>query len=332
MRRSSPAQSRRAPLSGALAATLALVTLAPARGALAYCRTATCAPNTATAVTGALCNPAQPSDCPGGIALAWPTSCVTFSFQKDASKQVSLSAAEGIFRKAFAAWTHAACPGGGSPRIEVTEFDPVECTKHEYNQKACNANAIIFRDSGWPYEGASNMLALTTVTYNLDNGQIYDADMELNTAGAIFTTGDSKVNIDLLSVVTHETGHFLGLAHSVDTTSTMFPAYQQGDISLRNLAPDDIAGICAIYPPGDPIAEDCDATPRHGFSTACAADQAAGATCIEGKAVWCSCGELPSGGCCAVAPGLPAGEGTAAAAVAALGAVLLGMRRRRRPG
>src|SRR5262245_390693 len=135
----------------AAAGVLALAELATARSALAYCRTATCAPNTSMAITGAICNPPQPSDCPGGIPLAWPNPCVSFSLQKDASDQISLSDAAAIFHKAFATWTHAACPGGGSPRIEVTEFEPVKCDKHEYNQKACNANAIIFRDSSWPY-------------------------------------------------------------------------------------------------------------------------------------------------------------------------------------
>src|SRR5262249_55053321 len=159
-----------------------------------------------------------------------------------ASAQISLSAVEAIFQKAFATWTSAACMGGGTPRVEVTEFDPVACTQQEYNQKACNSNAIIFRDSAWPYEGSSNMLALTTATYNPDNGQIYDADMELNSHDATFTTGDSKVQVDLLSVVTHETGHFLGLAHSADPTATMFPAYMPGTISLHDLSPDDIAG------------------------------------------------------------------------------------------
>src|SRR5689334_23648589 len=55
--------------------------------------------------------------------------------------------------------------------------DALPISKHEYNQNRGNTNLIVFRDDGWPYEGSSNTLALTTVTYNLDTGEIYDADM-----------------------------------------------------------------------------------------------------------------------------------------------------------
>lgn len=77
--------------------------------------------------------------------------------------------------------------------------------------------------------------------------------------------------------MTHETGHFLGLAHSHQPDATMYPVYQQGTTMIRNLSDDDIAGICAVYPPGD-IPSDCDPTPHHGFSALCAAAGAAGAT------------------------------------------------------
>jgi hypothetical protein len=76
------------------------------------------------------------------------------------------------------------------------------------------------------------------------------------------------IDIDLPSVVQHESGHFLGLAHTPVTTATMYAYLSSGETSKRILDPDDVAAICATYPPGD-ANPNCDPEPRHGFSTEC---------------------------------------------------------------
>jgi hypothetical protein len=163
------------------------------------------------------------------------------------------------------------------------------CAAHEYNQMLGNTNAIIFRDDVWPYMGADSTLALTTVTYNLDTGDIYDADIEVNSSSdtIVFTTGDTDVQFDLRSIATHEAGHFLGLSHSEEADATMNRAYEAGQTDLRDLEPDDVAAICATYPPGEILPADCDATPRHGFSSECSVNQE----------------PMEESGCCSVAPG-----------------------------
>lgn len=245
--------------------TFAALALVPSL-ASAYCRTSSCEGG----VTGARCVPAAAGDC--GNALAWPSPCVTYSVQQDGSAQVALADAQQVFDKAFAAWMTADCGGGTVPRIRVRATEPVACAEHEYNQEAANANILVFRDELWPHPSKST-LALTTVTYNLDNGQIYDADMELNSATVAFSLSDTSVTYDLLSVATHEVGHFLGISHSTLPEATMRPDYIPGSLGLRDLDADDAAAICATYPPGAPIPSDCDDTPRHGFSGLCAADQ-----------------------------------------------------------
>lgn len=189
--------------------------------------------------------------------------------QKDASAQVSLAVATDIFEQAFQAWANVDCGGGKHPRIKAVNLGTVVCDAHEYNKQAGNANIILFQDEAWPHVGANTTLALTTVTYNVDTGEIYDADMELNSANVSFTVDDKIVKYDLASIAAHETGHFLGLSHSPETAATMYLDYAPGSSELRTLEADDIAAICAAYPPGDPIPSSCDATPRRGFESEC---------------------------------------------------------------
>ncbi len=310
-----------------LALGLGLASLLPAGVAQAYCRTSSCM--TGGPHSAAVCTPATSDDC--GVALAWPQSCVEFSVQEGASTHFTLAQTEQVVTTAFSSWMNAACPGGGAPNILAVEGPSVACDLIQYNQTDGNANAIIYRDTAWPYptgDGGVDTLALTTVTYELDTGAIYDADMEINTADNDFTLGDTNVDFDLLSIVTHETGHFLGMAHTHDPNATMWPSYDEGTIALRDLSADDIAGICSIYPPGGSICS-CDPTPRHGFSALCAAQQSGdGASLSHVCQVTNTTTEVKSG--CAVAPGTDSPSNRSGAVLAALGAVLLAARRRRR--
>ena len=80
-----------------------------------------------------------------------------------------------------------------------------------------NQNLVVFHDTAWPYNACGETLALTTVTYHLDTGELWDVDIEVNTScGHKITTTEPVPpdGWDLQSIFQHETGHFLGLAHS----------------------------------------------------------------------------------------------------------------------
>jgi hypothetical protein len=218
-----------------------------------------------------------------GNVLWWRNACVGYSLQASASKQVTLAQAEQAIATAFAKWTGTACESHGATgsrvSIDVRDEGPVECGQVQYNQAQANQHVILFHDDEWPYHDSSNTLALTTVTFDPDTGELYDADMEIN-ATVPLTVSDPVPSdgYDFESIVTHETGHFLGLAHSGDARATMFAHYNPGATAMRNLTSDDVSGICAAYPPdgtrttsiGSPLPEDaCDPTPRHGFSAQC---------------------------------------------------------------
>jgi MYXO-CTERM domain-containing protein len=298
---------RRPALAAALA--FAALSLAPA-AASAYCRTANC-PTQKTAWQ--VCTPTEADDC--GTKVWWANRCIGFNLQKDASSQVTLSQAENVFTTAFQTWMNADCGGGKHPSVTVTYEGPVDCHTQEYNKDKGNANIIMFDDNAWPYAGTNAILALTTVTYNLDTSEIYDADLEVNSHGIKdLTLGDSGVKYDMLSIAQHETGHFLGLAHSHTAAATMYPEYKEGSVALRTLDPDDVAAICDTYPPDKPASMDCNDEPRHGFSSVCAAEQ-----------------PDPKKGGCTVSGAAGEGGPAPAGLAGALGlAALASLRRRRR--
>jgi hypothetical protein len=122
-------------------------------------------------------------------------------------------------------------------------------------------------------------VALTSVLYDPTTGRIIDADIEVNgwdgVAGQIVAQGASLPKhgwyftcypgtqpaatcstygqgscafMDLQNTVTHEVGHFVGLGHSPVAGSTMERSTQPREVSKRDLAADDQAGVCAIYP------------------------------------------------------------------------------------
>jgi MYXO-CTERM domain-containing protein len=275
-------------------------TMAWAGVASAYCRTAVCGEE-----VGKVCDPPQPGDC--GTPIFWPTTCVGFSVQRDGSSQIEADELADLVEQAFATWSSADC-GGGTPSITATNLGPVSCAEQEFDAESKNANLIVFRDEDWPY--GPGALALTTVTYALDTGEIRDADVELNSADAAFTTGDTGVNVDLPSILTHEVGHFLGLAHTPVAEATMQTDYPPKSTILRSLEPDDVSGVCAVYPPDREAP--CEPEPVNGLGDEC--DDAP---------------EGDEGGCDCRVDGHPANGAMGAGAVA-LALLLAGRSRRKR--
>jgi hypothetical protein len=227
-----------------------------ANAAHAFCRTTTCDPTREPCATDA-------HGCVvDGLPLAWADPCL--AVWTPSAEQPLPDVDNGTFvaltQAAFDAWRDASCMPGG-PRIDVSVEGPLACLEpgSEADGDDRVSSVSVVRDH-WPHPAALGTIALTTVSFIPSTGEIVDADIELNAAEQTFTTSERAIATDLLSALTHEAGHVLGLAHSDDPRATMFPE-TGSTIRLRTLEPDDQAAICAVYPSARDAAPLCSADP-----------------------------------------------------------------------
>lgn len=246
---------------------------------------------------------------PGCPTLRWPNACVGYDVHELGGSGLSADTVELVTDLAFDQWREVMC-GEQRAGVVMQNLGQVACGAVEYNKDAGNANIVLFNEE-WPHSEASHTYALTTTTFDPETGDLLNADIELNSRDHAFTVNDEAVQADLLSVLTHEIGHFMGIAHSNDPDATMFAFYEQGSTELRTLHPDDAAALCALYPPRNDLDGSCNPLPKHGFSPECRANQGEGS--------------------CAAAPGAPSSnEGASGLLVAGALALTARSARRRR--
>jgi MYXO-CTERM domain-containing protein len=268
-------------LQWALSGAVLVVTASVTSTASAYCRTTTCD----SQIENCAIDPV--TRCPlTGNVLYWPDACVTFGVHQAGSplRRISYDTAQRVARNAFQSWLSVDCGAGQMPSIGAVYLGSVECDQVQYNYPDVgeqfapgpNANIIVFRDSFWPYRESIQderiTLALTTITYLKETGEIVDADIEINSANVVLSTSETNVTNDLQAILTHEFGHFLGFAHSNVPNSVMHRTYNvtTNDGTLRRLSQDDRLAVCDAYRPGEIEVADCrGAGPRFGFSREC---------------------------------------------------------------
>jgi hypothetical protein len=219
-----------------VAASFALALLG-ASHADAFCRTSSeNAPSDHDAVTrGCWTN---------GLALYQPSRTLRYRLTQESPILPNAVLSEKL-EHAFGAWTAAnpIC----SPGIRAQEVTPpTGPLVVGYTVQRENENLVGVR-ADWPLAGTE--LGLATVTYNMTTGAIYDVDLEINgTADWSFAETPAEDKVDLQSVLNHEAGHMLGLAHSDVAASAMNGSYLPGSIEPRTLTTDDHTAICTVYP------------------------------------------------------------------------------------
>lgn len=187
-----------------------------------------------------------------GIPLAWGTPEIEYALNRD----TFLGPDEGAFRAALARsfdhWATVSCNG------QPIGFDFAELPQRTDLTVGPvmgepNLNVISELDADdWAALGFDeHTFAKTQLWFDQRNGEILGADIAFNRSIGDFAVcpdgGCAPGTIDLENVATHEFGHFLGLSHSGDPSSTMWCDAVKDDLQKRSLGDDDVAGLCAIY-------------------------------------------------------------------------------------
>lgn len=227
---------------GTLFALLLGGALAPSN-ALAYCQLTTDQPMRS----------ACPEQCiMSGSPVQWPDRDVLYTFNQALLPDMDDATTRRIFKQAFGAWADVSC--GGLPIDLAIAQDP-GTTSVSAADHTDNVNVVVYRTpSEWRrlHPLSERAFALTQVWYRTDNGDVVGADMELN--GSLGTYRECPADgcepgteVDLGNVITHEAGHFLGMAHSDVSGSTMYCDAEPWQTDKRTLAEDDIEGVCSVY-------------------------------------------------------------------------------------
>ncbi len=209
--------------------------------ASAFCRQTSCDPDVTSECRVDLVTGCSAS----GVELTRPNGCLGFGVAIGAAASLGLSDQqfERLVQDAFDAWANVDCqPGKPALAVRsvgaVAALAPFTCDVAELNQ------GVWFLSRDLP---SAETAGLTTPTFEVESGVVLDTDVRLNQILFEAKKSDPELLGLLTTVVRHEAGHVLGLAHSPKNTALMYRSYPL--TPNRALSADDIAGICDLYPP-----------------------------------------------------------------------------------
>jgi hypothetical protein len=196
------------------------------------------------------CDEAPGVNCPHkGTPLKWTFSPVTYFVNADQSG-LSFGDARDAVNAAFATWQNASGDNiqyafGGRTHSNADGND--------------GQNTVTFVHLG---SKSADTFGQSTITFSSKTGEIFDVDIELNADEPFAILPAGEVDpldpaVDVQAVVTHESGHFSGLAHenTLGPRVVMFFSDISGNTTHRTLTADDVNGIRTVYPdplPGTP--------------------------------------------------------------------------------
>jgi MYXO-CTERM domain-containing protein len=229
----------------------------------------------------------------GGLGEYWQPNCIPLDIYINDFASMSRDEIAKSISAAAHTWSPSAvtCPDGSShPFFEIVPaLAPANTRAPRPSYDGHNTLQFYTATSPYPENSAfgGSTIALTSVWARAD-GHIVDADVQVNAVNNDFVNldpgsvpADGTFPFDLQNAVTHEFGHLLGLGHTcwdqfsdfdqplddmdagvplcypppdVVKDTVMFATIaSDGETTKRTLSPDDVRGVCAIYPAsGDP--------------------------------------------------------------------------------
>jgi hypothetical protein len=253
-----------------LAVSMFVAAVTPELSARAFCQTTTCDPNRST------CERDAHGCVVEGEPLHWSKDdlAVELDARSATAAGFDAEAVTSSLRTALETWERAACSADRTLVLHLSLA--VDC--------APVPGDITVRFQASPgLDEEPAVLAASDVDFEGD-GALRHVAIRVLAGPRWLTTGDERVEFDLLSTLTHELGHAIGLSHSTVADAVMLDDARRGQLTARTLSEDDRAAICTLYAPVD--AEPSASRPEPG--------DAWDAGCV-------SAAETPEGAGCAVA-------------------------------
>ncbi|AWV90484.1 matrixin family metalloprotease [Bradymonas sediminis] len=176
--------------------------------------------------------------CPNGATWSSNRQPLNYYINQNGVSTVPMTSLSRIIQDSFNAWSEPCCSGFSANYRGTT---------HLGSPNSNREMVLTFEENNWPAQmGNVNVTVAVTLFQASNDCSIYAAPILYNAVKFDFCTSGNNCT-DLQSITTHEIGHSLGLNHSNHADATMYYAYT-GGTSARTLSPDDIAGVCTLYP------------------------------------------------------------------------------------
>lgn len=199
-----------------------------------------------------------------GHVIKWYNDNPTFELQLDADGPsrkragTTLADVDAAFNRAMSSWNSVSCSEARLTLDDVRTTSTVNLvSKTESTDNLDYINRVVWIENRPDYQFSSSVLGVTSAIYYQD-GTIIEADIALNDVDVTWAVFTSEADAqgggatDVESVLVHEMGHLLGLAHVLDGQDladppTMSPVVDTR-LRTRTLSADDRDAICLLYP------------------------------------------------------------------------------------
>jgi Matrixin len=244
------------------------------RPAYAFCQSTICT-DTESNANSSTCTgdkTALETKCP---TKRWAQMPIPVRFHYKYSSKLIVGETKRALRAAMNRWSDVICKNRERTSLRFQELPETLIDKPIVNQqterqpgKGTEPFGIYFRETGWDIQDKRDQIAITHLFTGAADPNVKDADIVINSSNFAFALdedpeetakfkalGDDRVDFE--AAITHEFGHYIGLAHSL-APLTIMAASKCGvverciadqQVIARRLREDDELAVCTLYPP-----------------------------------------------------------------------------------